>query len=112
MERGLLNAIHKRSAGSPMFLTQIATSLDQRSPSPIRIDDEGIILLAEDIQSYDEILEGGAQSAILVRFDQLDVPFQNLLKLASVFGLVSGPFKFNFLKVLNVFQDCTILIME
>ncbi|KAJ3028182.1 UNVERIFIED_CONTAM: hypothetical protein HDU68_002267 [Siphonaria sp. JEL0065] len=86
MDKEFLRVIHSRSSGSPYFLDKLADTLLATLPRVIACDDKGVISTASDID-YQEILAINVESAILVTFDQLDHHFQELLRVASVFGM-------------------------
>ncbi|KAI9350739.1 hypothetical protein BDR26DRAFT_507659 [Obelidium mucronatum] len=86
MDKEFLRVIHSRSSGSPFFLDKLADTLLATLPRVIACDEKGVISTASDID-YQEILAINVESAILVTFDQLDHHFQELLRVASVFGM-------------------------
>ncbi|KAJ3075350.1 hypothetical protein HDU98_008434 [Podochytrium sp. JEL0797] len=87
MDKELLRVIHLRSSGSPFFLDKLADTLLASLPRVIGCDDKGVISTTVSNIDYQEILAINVESAILVSFDQLDHHFQELLRVASEFGM-------------------------
>ncbi|KAJ3384654.1 hypothetical protein HDU84_002830 [Entophlyctis sp. JEL0112] len=87
INKELLQVIHFRSAGSPFFLEKLADSLLATLPRVIGCDENGSVTTTVSDIDYQEILAINVESAILVTFDQLDHHFQEVLRVASVFGM-------------------------
>ncbi|KAJ3319023.1 hypothetical protein HDU76_000665 [Blyttiomyces sp. JEL0837] len=86
ISKQILQAIHRRSCGSPLYLERLADTLLEHIPPVLLCDEFGTISVDESSGNAEDILVGDVQSAILVSFDQLNPQFQEFLRVASVFG--------------------------
>ncbi|KAJ3218284.1 hypothetical protein HDU67_006257 [Dinochytrium kinnereticum] len=82
----LTEAIQTRSSGSPLFIEQLADSIYFRSPPVVRCSSEGVLEPVSKSVNLDQILVRNVETAVLVSFDRLNPAFQELLRVASVFG--------------------------
>jgi hypothetical protein len=83
----LLSVIHSRSSGSPMFLEKLSDTLRDYIPPVLLCDEEGVVHTANAL-NYDDFLAGNVESAIIVSFDRLEPLFQDILRVAAIFGQV------------------------
>ncbi|KAJ3161838.1 hypothetical protein HK101_000787 [Irineochytrium annulatum] len=86
VHRGFLKAIYERSSGNPSFVDQLADSIYFRTPPVVKCDEIGVLDVINKTADLDHILVRNIESAVLVSFDQLNSQFQEVLRVASVFG--------------------------
>ncbi|KAI8854257.1 hypothetical protein BC829DRAFT_380715 [Chytridium lagenaria] len=82
----LTEAIQTRSSGSPLFIEQLADSIYFRSPPVVKCNADGLLEPVSKAVNLDQILVRNVETAVLVSFDRLLPAFQELLRVASVFG--------------------------
>ncbi|KNC97873.1 uncharacterized protein SPPG_09415 [Spizellomyces punctatus DAOM BR117] len=81
----LVENIHKRTEGKPLYIRSLVTALQESGQ--YRVDSNGLLTTQGDNFNFDHIVVGqDHQSIILAQFDRLDRTFQLFLKIAAVLG--------------------------
>ncbi|KAJ3094422.1 hypothetical protein HDU97_008108 [Phlyctochytrium planicorne] len=81
----LLKEIFNRTKGSPLFADHIVVTLSENIGDAYEVDERGA-LSAKDKDNIESLLLSGIDAGIRSQFDRLELAFQKILRVASVFG--------------------------
>ncbi|KAJ3098115.1 hypothetical protein HDU97_004299 [Phlyctochytrium planicorne] len=86
LDGSLLDLIHSRSTGSPLFLDFVSSSILEHLGDSFLVSSDGTLSPSIDIADAEAVLVADVRSGVKSQFDRLDADFQAFLRVASVFG--------------------------